>query len=100
MCARVVKRNMHRSLGQEGCNPQTVGIRADQNCKPVGGTGIGFSERAVNAPVFLVRVDPVHAGVAKPPGKEEVVRMATEVDPPLRLAMPAQAMHCTVWHVW
>ena len=97
----MVKRNMHRSLGQEGCNPQTVGVRADQNCEPVGGAGIGFSERAVYAPVFLVRVDPVHASIAIPPRKEEVECVCAEVDPLLRLAVPAQATLCpTIRHVW
>ena len=97
----VVKRSMYRSLDQEGSNPRTVGVRADQNCKPVVGTGIGLSERAVNAPVLLVRVDPVHASVAIPPRKEEVECVCAEVDPLLRLAVPAQATLCpTIRHVW
>ena len=66
----------------------------------MGGAGIGLSEHAVYTPVLLVCVDPVHARVTEPPAEKEVVCVAAEVYSPLRLAVPAHALHPTVWHFW
>ena len=49
-------------------------------------------------PVYLVRLDPIPAGITVPPHKPEIVVLRSEVHHPLRTAEPAPPVNCPVRH--